>query len=84
MPERRFLPTPLLAGYALYQIPYHCQFAIECRSCGVLKDMPREDLNQVSKDMSLKELSPRFRCTLCGEKNATIMAGDWANGAPER
>ena len=78
MPEIRFIPATRLEHYALYQIPHHSQFAIECLSCGVLKDIAREYLSQVSSDMSLAELSPLFRCTLCGAKNAKIMAGGWS------
>jgi len=77
MHERRFIPTPLLQTYALYQVPHHVYFAIECMSCGVVKDIAREYLEQAGAYSRLKELSPRFRCTSCGQKNARIMAGDW-------
>jgi len=76
---RRFIPTPLLQTYALYQIPHHVYFAIGCLSCGVVKDIAREYLEQAGAYNSLKELSPRFLCTLCGERDARIMAGDWAD-----
>lgn len=77
MPERRFLSTEGLQGYALYQIPYHRQFLIECRSCGVQKEMSRDHLEQANERLSLTEMAPRFRCALCGEKTAVIMAGSW-------
>lgn len=79
MHERRFIPTPLLQTYALYQIPHHVYFVIECLSCGVVKDIAREYLEQAGAYNSLNELSPRFRCTLCGERDARIMAGGWAD-----
>jgi len=77
--ERRFIPTPLLQTYALYRIPHHVSFAIECLSCGVVKDIARQYLEHACAHNSLKELSPRFRCTLCGERDARITAGDWAD-----
>jgi Zn finger protein HypA/HybF involved in hydrogenase expression len=81
MPERHFIPASLLETYALYQIPYGRTFVIKCQSCGVLKEIDRRSLDKLPQMASLKELSPRFLCTLCGEKNARIMAGGWANGA---
>lgn len=77
MHERRFIPAPLLQTYALYQIPHHAYFAIECLICGAVKDIAREYLEKAGAYSSLKDLSPRFRCTLCGERNARIMAGGW-------
>lgn len=82
MTERHFIPANMLERYALYQIPHGRTFVVECRACGVMKEIDRASLDRVSPLMSLKELSPRFRCTLCGEKNARIMAGGW--GGPRR
>jgi len=78
MTKRHFIPATLLEIYALYQIPHGRTFVIECRSCRVMKEIDRASLDRVSSLISLKELSPRFRCTLCGEKNARIMAGGWS------
>lgn len=81
MHQRRFVPATLLETYALYQIPYGTNLIISCQSCRVDRDVAREYLQQVSNLMqSLKELTPRFRCTLCEKENARIMAGAWSAG----
>jgi len=83
MPEGRFLPAPRLQGYALHTIPDSRIFMIECRSCGTRREISREVLQRAGQYLTLDELAPRFRCSLCGEKNADIMAGDSAAGIGE-
>lgn len=78
MSERHFIPANLLETYALYQIPYGRTFVVECQSCKAMREIDRAALDRLPQMASLKELSPRFRCTLCGKKNARIMAGGWA------
>jgi len=88
MHERRFIPAPLLQTYALYQIPHHAYFAIECLSCGVVRrhrrphhddrqrnqadDQPGEGHHPPRQDGSPDFRQPWFHC----RRHVHLLFGD--------
>jgi len=78
MTESRFVPYRWLSHHAIYQLPHDTCFLVRCNGCGVERDISREYLEQVGRYLSPKAIEPRFRCILCGKKDAAIIAGGWA------
>jgi len=77
MTESRFVPYHWLSHHAIYQFPAGTSFMARCKSCGVARDVSRAYLEEVGRLSSLPKIAPRLRCSLCGKKDAELMAGGW-------
>ncbi|MGW9232702.1 hypothetical protein ACWGPT_17725 [Pseudorhizobium sp. NPDC055634] len=81
MTECHFIAANMLETYALYQIPHGRTFVVECRACGMMKEIDRASLDRVSSLMSLKELSPASAAP-CAERRTRglWLEMEWGKG----
>lgn len=73
---RKFVEYQLRGGsnVTIRTIPHTVNLAAICLTCGVVREVDRDQLRPVS-DLSLREVSPKLRCTLCDRKHAKLFTG---------
>ncbi|MGN7802934.1 hypothetical protein ACTJKE_09385 [Ensifer sp. 22521] len=78
---RKFIPTSPQGAHntTLNIIPHDVTFLVQCRVCGVTREVDRKALGAKTNGAGeLADIEQRLSCSSCGTKDARLMYGYFA------